>query len=36
MRNRLAYDKMMEKYDEFFTKERDNAEKRLISLMSGR
>ena len=36
IRSRLAYDKMIEKYDEFFAKERQIAEKRLTALMSGR
>ncbi len=29
MRSRLAYDKMIEKYDEFFDKEKQTAERRL-------
>ena len=29
VRSRLAYDKMMEKYDEFFEQEKQNAHKRL-------
>jgi hypothetical protein len=36
IRSRLAYDKMIEKYDEFFARERETAEKRLTALMSGR
>jgi hypothetical protein len=29
IRSRLAYDKMIEKYDEFFVKEKQTAERRL-------
>jgi hypothetical protein len=32
----MAYDKMLEKYDEFFAKERTTTEKRLHALVSGR
>jgi hypothetical protein len=35
-RNRLVYDKMISRYDEFFSKEREQAEKRLQTLVSGR
>lgn len=36
MRSRFAYDKMVEQYDTFFAAEKQQAEKRLNALVSGR
>lgn len=36
VRNRLVFDRMMTRYDEFFAKEKKIAEKRLTALMQGR
>jgi hypothetical protein len=36
VRNRLVFDRMMARYDEFFAKEKKTAEKRLTALMQGR